>query len=51
MYRTEQSIETESRFVVSRTGVKKEWAVTAKVHGVSSVDDENVVKLTSVMVA
>ena len=50
MAKTEQSRETESRFVVARTGVKKEWAVTASVHGISSVDDENV-KHTLVMTA
>ena len=51
MSRTEQSRDTESRFVIARTGVKNEWAVTANVHGVSSVDDENVVKRTSAMTA
>lgn len=50
MPRRGKYIETESRFVVARTGVKKEWAVTASVHGVSSVDDEDV-KQTSVMTA
>lgn len=51
MSRTEQSIETESRFMVARTGVRRERAATVNGYDVSSVGDENVLKLTSVMAA
>ena len=51
MSRTEQSRDTESRFVIARTGVKKEWAVTANGYWISSWSDENFLELTVVMTA
>ena len=51
MSRTEKSIETESRFMVAKTGVRREWTVTVNGYAVSSLGDENVLKSTWVMAA